>query len=186
MVYHLKSNEIKSGINIAIGKSRKLLHDAHLLLNDEWENTHAIGLYTFAIEEYGKALCLKECLSGSRTKKGKYTVPSNIFKSHKIKFKKALGILPAICTNLQIGVYVKSNTSIKPITIREMSISGNSTGLFTISTLANMILRMEIFYVAWNDRNRQWKHELTASKETFEEAIINFENHLNTFNMLKI
>ena len=184
MVYHLEKNNLKVGIVNSINKSRKLLHDARLLLNDKWEHTHAIGLYTFAVEEYGKALALQECMNGSRTKKGKYEIPNYIFKSHKSKFKKALGVLPPKCKDLQIGVYVKTNTKGKPITIRGMSIPGSTTGLFTVSTLSDFTLRKEIFYVTWDDGKRQWKHELTASKETLETAINSFENHLNTVNFL--
>lgn len=184
VVYHLEKNKLKVGIVNSINKSRKLLHDARLLLNDKWEHTHVIGLYTFAVEEYGKALALQECMNGSRTKKGKYEIPNYIFKSHKSKFNKALKILPPECKDLQIGVYVKTNTMGKPITIRGMSIAGSGTGLFTISTLSDFVLRKETFYVAWDDRKRQWKPELTASRETLETAISSFENHLNTFNFL--
>jgi len=184
MVYHLEKNKLEVGIVNSINKSRKLLRDTRLLLNDKWEHTHVIGLYTFAVEEYGKALALQECMNGSKTKNGKYTVPNNIFKSHKLKFSKALKILPTECKDLQIGVCVKTNTAVKPITIRGMSIAGGASGLFTISTLSNFVLRMETFYTAWNDLTRQWKPELTASKETLETAITSFESHLNTFRSL--
>ena len=179
--YQLDKIELNEGIVNSINKSRKLLHDTRQLLNDKWEHSHAIGLYTFAIEEYGRAILLKNCLKKKpMTRTGKYKVPRPIFESHKLKFETALKKLPPKCKNLQIGPHIKQDPLSKPIRTRGLTII-RGRGLHTVSTLADFDLRMELFYVEWDDKYRQWKPELTTYKKQLETAITNLENRLNIF-----
>lgn len=99
--YLLTEEQLKEGTNICFDKAKRLLNDAEILLKNWGTIGHAIGLYTFALEEYGKALLLKDCLSSA---KEKYAVPIRIFRgreSHKLKIEKALNGLP---NNCQIGL----------------------------------------------------------------------------------
>ena len=93
-----------------------LLYATRTLINDiveyeeEDEDSHGIisigdpivaaGLYTFAVEEYGKYLYLKTL----EPIDGKYHIDySNEFTSHKKKFKRALPNLPDECKLLNLG-----------------------------------------------------------------------------------
>ena len=64
--------------------------------------TAAAGLYTYAVEEYGKMLLLE-----SLPEKGdNVSVPyREIFRSHRKKFEAALGALPTDCGRLTRGIF---------------------------------------------------------------------------------
>ena len=76
----------------------KLLESAEILLDKGGEIIGA-GLYTYAIEEFGKFLVLKKGRSLNGKVKIKY---KNEFRKHPVKFRLAIDYLPRECT--EIGV----------------------------------------------------------------------------------
>jgi AbiV family abortive infection protein len=72
------------------------------LLNNGGDSTICSGLYTFAVEEYGKLLLLKDCTPTLGKVKIKYR---NGFRSHTAKFNKAIQTLPKDCTTLHTGIF---------------------------------------------------------------------------------
>lgn len=186
--YLLEEGQLREGINKCIDKARRLLNDALLLIKDERKLAHAIGLYTFAMEEYGKALLLNECLRGAKVK-GKYRVPIKIFRgkiAHELKLDKAGEHLPNNCRNLWIGVLVEyplnSNDEIYVTrTSDPMIVEPDTTGLYSIITTVDWDVRESCFYVDWDDKNKCWKYELSAKKNELVKAISRFKRHLQTF-----
>ena len=63
------------------------------------------GLYTHAVEEYGKLLYLQSLKPVNGKVKIEYT---SKFKNHKIKFPLALSKLPKKCTVLHSGGFTRS------------------------------------------------------------------------------
>jgi hypothetical protein len=136
-----------------------------------------LGLYIFALEEYGKGLFLRDC---KKNAEGYYVVPTDIFgkkSSHENKIKKALDTLPHDC-NIGIAVTVnEAPDSIRTITLKGdkniISIYDWSTGNF--SSTADSIqedTRWRCFYVDWHDKERYWKYEFfVADKDLFSNAI---------------
>ena len=94
-----------------LSKIRSLLDATNTLLNDMDEEecgyfiigtgdpTIAAGLYTFAVEEYGKYLYLKSLKPIDE----KYHVDYNEFRNHSKKFERALSNLPDECKLLNQG-----------------------------------------------------------------------------------
>ena len=56
LTHTFSKNQLNNGIKLCSDKAKQLLDDAELLLNHEGSYSHALGLYTFGVEEYGKAL----------------------------------------------------------------------------------------------------------------------------------
>ncbi len=94
-----------------LSKIQSLLDASRTLLNDMDEEeygdfiigtgdpTIAAGLYTFAVEEYGKYLYLKSL----KPIDGKYHVNYEKFTDHRSKFEKALSNLPDACKLINLG-----------------------------------------------------------------------------------
>ncbi len=185
--YFLTKRQIRNGIKRCINKTKLLLHDANLLINPKWLHAHAIGLYTFAVEEYGKALLLKDCLSRRKISK-KFVVSKRIFgmngtQSHKSKIQRAFKELPNECQNFQIGIYLRKPHTFKgKVKYKNMTISGSHLrGLHSLSSFADFDIRMECFYVGWDKNNNQWNYELMTTSEYLKQAIGSFRLHLRTF-----
>ena len=90
----MSERSIKLGNYICIKNTSRLLDTAYLVLNNSKNLDHALGLYTLALEEFGKAIWLKECWIKNKRKQ---YVPETIFRLHNKKFKKAF----IICSNIQ-------------------------------------------------------------------------------------
>jgi AbiV family abortive infection protein len=144
-----------------------------------WESSHALGLYTFAIEEFGKGLLLKDrCLQGSHNNQ----IPSWIFAKHDEKIKRAFKELPDASKRIMVGIVVdKPSPATKTIKFRgggQMSINGMTTGLFMIDNHIDFEMRMKSFYVDWNKDRNEWEYELTTTKEYLENAVSCFKTEL--------
>ena len=80
----------------------KLLESAEVLLDNGGNEAICAGLYTYAVEEYGKILLLKKCnISGGKVKI-KYR---NGFRFHPKKFTLAANDLPRECKTLKRGLF---------------------------------------------------------------------------------
>jgi AbiV len=82
------------------------LEDAEILARNNGQISHYVGLYLFALEEFGKLLLLEDSLQ-SNSVNGQYSVDKTIFgrgqdhakrrQAHKLKFDGALKTLPSDC-----------------------------------------------------------------------------------------
>jgi AbiV family abortive infection protein len=96
-------NELKK--NILSGVIR-LLESADILLSNDGDVAICAGLYTYAVEEYGKLILL----TGYIPKNAKVDIDSNLFsgkKSHDLKFEAALKRLPDECKNIGVSIWAK-------------------------------------------------------------------------------
>jgi AbiV len=64
--YVLSQQQLKDGHNKCLENVQKLLDNASLLLETETGQQFALGLYMYAIEEYGKAEILRDCIEGKK------------------------------------------------------------------------------------------------------------------------
>ncbi len=79
-----------------------LLESAERLLESGGNDAICAGLYTFAVEEYGKVLLLRQY----NPLEGKVKIEfRDIFRGHDQKFKTAIENLPRQCTILHEGVF---------------------------------------------------------------------------------
>jgi AbiV family abortive infection protein len=79
-----------------------LLDSAEKLLDSGGNNALCAGLYTYAVEEYGKILLLKKYPSVSGNVNIKY---KGEFRNHSQKFSEASKHLPKECLNLKQGCF---------------------------------------------------------------------------------
>ena len=95
------------GNYICVQKAKQLADSALKLLDSDDPNDHtnALGLYTLAIEEFGKAIILKEeCFIDNDDVTQK--VPKSLFtgnKAHDRKFEEAVKRLPMNVRTLELG-----------------------------------------------------------------------------------
>ena len=174
----INKEQVKQGINLCLSNAITLARDSQLLTT-KTDVSIAAGLYTFAIEEYGKALLLHDCLEYNSDK---CLVPKKWFsgkQSHDIKFARALKELPKKCTSYvgEISLHYTDDSEGNLIPAGE---DDEITNLWCGG--ADFVLdfksRMDCFYVSWNDEMKNWstRPELFASK--LPEALTTFLDHV--------
>jgi AbiV family abortive infection protein len=132
----------------------KLLEDARKLLNCGGNEAICAGLYTYAIEEYGKLLLLKQYHPSAGIVKIKYKTG---FRNHTEKFRIAVKSLPAECTTLKRGIF--------------------DTGIFdakvfdTEKVVADFEARMAVFYSDFLDSGDGIKAVPQVDKELLGKGI---------------
>jgi len=175
---------MQEGILLCLERAKQLAKDA-LYLAKKSNTTHAFGLYTFAVEEYGKALLLKE---QKKMKKGNFIVPAWIFggksrkraNSHQQKFQKALNELPYKCNMITLWSQVVNVAKMEDekIHVEEIGqtaiIPAGLTGTFSLTTAPDFEERMKIFYVDWNDQKKEWVMPTNPPQKFFLDTMNNF------------
>ena len=106
-------NSIDVGIKLSFKKANLLADDAETLLKYNGSLSHVLGLYSLAIEEYGKAKLLEEIKLKTPELNQKYRIQRSEYYKHESKLQKAFKFLPKKCTHVNISVVVKDNTSNK-------------------------------------------------------------------------
>jgi len=184
---------LKIGNKICIKTTQRLLESSLSLIDNSNNLDHALGLYTFAVEEFGKAVLLKEQIDNDSTIK---KIPKEVFgiakkgTGHNIKFKKAKEILPDECIILEIGEYLsmpsgqdmeQSLGKIKG----KLKIPANTTGTFLTDVMMSFAVRMRCFYVDWDENSEYWhkwkanlqtdRNSLKTAIEKFKEIIPNYD-----------
>jgi hypothetical protein len=81
--------KLEEGITISLKRASKHLDGAEVLLNNEFLDD-TVALVEFAIEEFGRAVYLRE-----RLKNGLDSIEKAIEKDHWLKYNKAFSVLPA-------------------------------------------------------------------------------------------
>jgi hypothetical protein len=78
--------------------------------DDANDHTHALGLYTLAIEEFGKAILFKKCFNYYYyDDPNSQKIPKAIFRrkhAHELKFENAMEHLPPECKDIMVGTYL--------------------------------------------------------------------------------
>jgi len=60
--YSMKKEDLVKGILLCLNNVNQLLEKIDLTVKKKTDNSIALGLYSFAVEEFGKALLLKDYL----------------------------------------------------------------------------------------------------------------------------
>jgi hypothetical protein len=161
-VSELKGNELIK--NIYDGIIRKL-DSARLLVH--YDKEMAAGLYTYAIEEFGKLLLVKE----SKLTNNLYEINSDWFKgrkAHKDKFPKAFD-------------YLQENNHGQCIVLTEGDFAVNEFHWrhFMIGLLADFEARLSIFYSGFNPKGNFNDIDIVkipnVDSNTLEDAIKELE-----------
>ena len=89
-------------IEIALQRILKLLDSAQILLDNGGPVTICAGLYTYAVEEYGKIVLLRKSRKIDGHVRVKY---KQGFRDHNTKFRFGIKNLPSACITLRIGAF---------------------------------------------------------------------------------
>ena len=183
--YNLTEAQVKVGYEKCIENVQNLLDSAELLLKNESQQ-YALGLYLYAIEEFGKAEILKDRLNGST-----YTIPDWVFgkgknarKGHDRKFGEGIKRLPPSCRRLSRIMEITYNNSEvaqtfmiekEGVPIGSISVPPYVTGTFEDTNIpkktVDLDLKAACFYVDWDDTNGEWKYVLPADKNQLTDNI---------------
>jgi AbiV family abortive infection protein len=194
--YTMSRRALLIGNYICIVKAKQLADSALKLLSSDDANDHtnALGLYTLAIEEFGKAAILKdECFRNDVDDDDPISqkIPKGIFSgkdAHNRKFKEAVKRLPPECKDIMVGTYRAFPSGIPtkdrlgrrgPYISIPKDVSGNFFGQYT----ASMDMRMSCFFVDWDETRKKWifnmkvenKEELQKALTTFKEKILDYD-----------
>jgi AbiV family abortive infection protein len=182
-----------TGNHICIVKSRQLADSAIKLLSDNEDDlTRALGLLTFAIEEFGKAVFLKECFVDHEEAVQK--IPRAIFKgkeSHELKFSKAMEKLPPDCKKIFVGRRVVLPSG-RPMTLRlgksgpYVTVPPDTSGNFFAEYAANFDVRMNCFYADWDEKEEKWMFNMKVRREDLQKAMSSFKKHIMDYHLVII
>ncbi len=139
-------------------ESVKILLDTNIQENKEILYDHpfvAAGLYTYAVEEYGKFLLLNSISEQD----GKYNIIyKNEFRWHSEKFKKAFSIIPEECKLVHKGVFDDAIVD---------------SNIFDTDEIADFETRLNIFYSDF-DENQQIQKLPTVDAKSLQTALTKF------------
>ena len=198
--YTLSKKEIEEGIQHCNDKAKSFITECEFLFQNKRNMNMVLGLYTFALEEYGKGRKLNDHLLKP---KKTYNIPIVLFgkgggvKSHKEKINRALEELPQDCRHFYPAELVKYNTDTETKTYfvgpngRSVSVIGMTSGIleddsfgndviyregnpendFDTGFTADFLARMNCLYVDWNDNKRLWKWGVSVSEENMKYLI---------------
>ena len=182
--YDMTESQIKSGVRKALLNASTLAAYSKDIVERGGNEVLALGLFSFAIEEFGKSELLSECLI---KKQKMYRVPIQFFtgkKSHDIKFEKALSTLPTECTNFEAEIiHLTSDNETKPLDVGPRGkVVSSPKGLSEIFSVDNLPIdfdtRMNCFFLDWDAQKNKWMSPPKVLPEPLEKAIIHFETHL--------
>lgn len=159
----LTESELREGIVLCKRKIKKLLDDAEILLFNNGDIIHALGLYTFAVEEYGK---LVHMTTSQKKDDGNYYLDGDIFRGHPKKFELAFTNLPNECKF--VFALIASGLD-RARTVKFGNTRFSITGIGGVAKSIDFDIRMECFYVDWDKESRHWNFEPIL--ETTELAI---------------
>jgi len=184
--YRIDEDKLFQGVSNSLSKALSLANDAESLLKNIESFNHALGLYGFAIEEYGKAISLLE----SKKLNTKYEVSIGIFNgqsAHNRKFGIAVRDLPSICKDFRSFFEIKANTSSRTQTFHGMdgesvSYASGETGIKEDITHEGFFMsrktRERCFYEDWDNNIEDWVSPLPIKINRLRSAIKEFRNHI--------
>jgi hypothetical protein len=200
--YQFSENEMKDGCKKCIQNVNCILVGARMLMNSRITVQYAIGLYIYAVEEYGKAILLKKCITGE---KEKYYIPDWIlgksrpdkkFNAHDLKIIVGFDNLPSQANYIRRAIIINNpSDKDRPVRVEKGKITGNKidirvgkylTGLFENTTNINAIdynldLKTSCFYMDWDLDNKDWRYKIVPDKNNLLKCIDAFEESLKDF-----
>ena len=165
---------VNEAVALCIDNASRLLRNALILLNNSGSDGLTYALWSYAVEEFGKAMLLRGQIAGRDSHESLSVRHS--FEHHE-KFTTGLSELPDLHdTQMRRLLRVSSNTGTTTATFGDplepeavMSIGASTTGLFEDTSHAvdpTVNLRMKLIYVDWDEVAKRW----TRPGETLREA----------------
>lgn len=166
-----------------------LLRSAKLLLGQA-PKQYSLGLYMYAVEEFGKAQLLKAHTSS-------YSIPTWIFgrrsfrpeSPHDAKLAEGFKNLPEDCQIICVGLRFISNNSEKARTYTvgrnfKVNVPPLATGFYSDVTGGSKIefdFKTACFYIDWDQNNKAPSFEIEVDAKQLENNIILFEKSVEKY-----
>jgi AbiV family abortive infection protein len=205
--FNLTVAQVAAGGSSCRSNAMRLSAAAEVLIDNGRSTGRAYALWSYAVEEYGKALKLEKLTAG-KAEGELVPVPVKLFRGeHNEKFK--LGFEPIrhlVAINFSSAVIVLRNTTGVATTIRDprdpkwvISARAHTTGEFQdtssgvprASHRASVVLRHVFLYVDWDNEQRTWRQpepkvrvvgldgHFTVSSDEVRQAIAALRDELN-------
>ena len=158
--------EINEGMQILKRKVLSFLEDAEILARNNGQISHYVGLYLYALEEFGKLLLLEDSLQSNGVN-AQYSVDKGIFgrgddsskrrQAHKL-IDRALKTLPSDCEGRYKSKIIKTALNAPgPITEEVIAIVKDTQAQSSPFEISD---RIKGFLIDWDDNNRRWDSSL--------------------------
>jgi len=193
----LSKSELQQGAVLSIDNAIRLLESAEVLVKVNL--SHAYVFYNLAMEEYGKALWLRE-IEKNAAPSERYEV-GQVFRKHETKLEKARAMAPSSCTEIMRGLKLGVNSKMIPKTLwynvevdrynfkratKSVVIPPGATGKFFDVSPGDIVdfgarleaLYVDCFYVG-SGNQVQWSNEIVPTAEAFQQAVKDFRQHLS-------
>jgi AbiV family abortive infection protein len=163
MIIRMGPEKICRGLELALKKCEELLSDAETLISKgSGSLNNAVALIEYAIEEFGRAVCLREKLE-----KGSNEIEAELFKSHEYKYNKAWNVLPPELKTIYEGTF----------DVTHFEGTAFDVGKETISPRT----RLDAIFVNYDKELEEWKVGVRADSETLKRVIEGIREKLKTF-----
>jgi AbiV family abortive infection protein len=193
--YDLTSFGRHLGNYMSILKAKQLAESALQLSNsdDSKDHTIALGLYTLAIEEFGKAIIIKEVSEGDDDDTARYKIPKEIFKgrdAHKLKLNKALEKIPPECQIFTVGTYLPfPSGQARTVKVGKngptVRVAPGVEGYVYTKYPTNVNLRMSCFFVDWDETGGEWQYHMKLENiDELQRALTIFKEKLDDYDMV--
>jgi HEPN superfamily AbiV-like protein len=207
--YILTEKQLREGVKKCTENVQNQLYSVNLLLANHNTQQYAIGLYIYAVEEFGKTVVLTDCFN--RKVKKKYLVPKWIFgrannqrldqSAHDKKLQAGFEQLPSACGEITPGI--KITTALKsPKTFRStkepfvkkikaedrdisVHVGKDMTGFFSDTFRPRnkiaFYLKTGSFYIDWDKANNRWKFLIPVDPHGMRKNCELFHEALSKF-----
>jgi hypothetical protein len=180
----ITKSQLEAVCQQSIKNVQGLLKSVNQLLTKKITRIYALGLYMYAVEEYGKACLLKEYLEKEK-EANSYSIPDWIFggrgaerNTHNKKIGKGFERLPEECKILSVSppLEIKVNTSTKTQTFalengHKVSVPAGSTGLFEDKRYIEFDYKTRCFYVDSDPIDNEERNNMSPDKKGMKKNV---------------
>jgi len=160
----ISQNKLRDGIAISLDNSLKHLDGVEALIEKGFLDC-AVILIWFAIEEFGRAVYLRE-----RLQKGLETIEESLEKSHKLKYDKAFSVLPE---NLKIIWFRSFQPLLVPLF--PLNFFPHKKEILSPST------RLRPVYLHFDEKTQMWQSGIKADKEKLKKIVSIMKEYIVKF-----
>jgi hypothetical protein len=165
----ISQDKLRTGIALSLDNSLKHLDGVTALIEKDCLDC-AVILTWFAIEEFGRAVYLRE-----RLQKGVNTIEETLERSHKLKYEKAFSVLPTelktISKDIFGGYWGKGYWG--------GGYWGESAKKETISPET----RLKPIYLHFDEKTQQWERGIIADKEKLKQIVSKMKDCILKFDI---
>ena len=199
--YDLSEAQLKKTCKKCIENAKGLLAGSAVLLSKKKTKQYALGLYIYAIEEFGKAYLLKSYFTGNKIK---YQIPGWIFgrkpypsgkTSHDVKLETGLQNLPQVCRHLTRVLEITIDnffTSPQIITLKQDNLPDSKVAVMAgVTGIAEDVTnrpsreikdyKKDCFYINWDLVNKTPTFIIPVDKYQLRHNIRRFKETLRKF-----